>query len=385
MLKSFVQLIRVNPGFDPHQVLRLDLALPVPKYKEPLRQREFYEELMARLKALPAVESVGATTQTPLNPGDNWIPFAIEGRPEPPAAAHQLAAVRAVTNDYFHALRIPLRKGRFFSDADNRVALPLIRYHDKQPYPAHFNDPQAVPAIIINEEMARQYWPNEDPIGKRLRIILSPWITVVGVVGDIHHNALNTPPNPEMYLSHLQEPSGYLAVLLRTSSDPLQLAAAAREEIRSLDKDLPVKLNTMDQVLSQSVAGQRFNTLMLGIFAALAVTLATVGVFGVINYSVAQRTHEIGIRLALGAQRRDVFKLIVGQGLILAVLGVSIGALGAFAVTRLITSLLFSVSPTDAATFVLVSVLMTVVAMFACYIPARRATKVDPLVALRNE
>jgi putative ABC transport system permease protein len=231
--------------------------------------------------------------------------------------------------------------------------------------------------------MARLYWPNEDPLGKRLRIIASPWITVVGVVGDVHHNALNVPPNPEIYLSHLQEPQDVLAVMIRTSNDPIQLAGIARQTIKSLDKDLPVTITTMDQVFSNSVAGQRFNTLLLGVFASLALVLATVGVFGVINYSVAQRTHELGIRIALGAQRNDVFKLVVGQGLMLALIGVAVGAAGAFVLTRLISGLLYGVSPTDKLTFVLVSVLVTLVALLACYVPARRATRVDPLEALR--
>ena len=385
MLKSFAQLLRVNPGFDPHRVLRLDLALPGAKYAEPQKQKAFYEELIVRLKSLPGVESVGATSQTPLSPGDNWSGFAIEGRPDPPAGDQQQAATRVVTNDYFETLRIPLKKGRFFADSDGRVALPVMRYYDQQPYPAHFNDPQPIPTVIINEAMARQYWANEDPLGKRLRIIASPWLTVVGVVGDVHHTGLNAKPNPEMYLSYLQEPSSVLAVMMRTSIDPVQLSAAAREEIKQIDKELPVTITTMDQIFSNSVAGQRFNALLLGIFAALALILASIGVFGVINYSVAQRTHEIGIRLALGAQRNDVFKLIVGHGLILALAGVGIGAVGAFALTRLMTGLLFGVSPTDVTTFMSVSLLVVVVATFACYLPARRATRVDPLVALRYE
>jgi putative ABC transport system permease protein len=385
MLKSFVKLVRVDPGFNTHHVLRLDLALPNPKYSEPQKQRAFYEDLFLRLKNLPGVERVGANSLTPLSPGDNWSGFAIEGRPDPPAGDQQQAATRVISNDYFQTLRIPLKKGRFFTDADARVALPVMRYYDQQPYPAHFNDPQPIPAVIINEAMAKQYFPNEDPIGKRLRIIASPWLTVVGVVGDVHHTGLNTQPNPEIYLSHQQEPSGALAVMVRASGDPHLLISAARQELKLLDRDLPVTITTMDQVLSDSVAGQRFNALLLSVFALLALVLAMVGVFGVINYSVAQRTHEIGIRLALGAQQRDVFKLVIGQGLVLALVGVFIGAAGAFALTRLIRSLLYDVSPTDSATFIVVSTLVTLVALSACYLPARRATKVDPLVALRYE
>jgi putative ABC transport system permease protein len=385
MLKSFVQLVRVDPGFDPHQVLRLDISLPGLRYKQPQQQRAFYEQLTDRLKALPGVDSVGATTQTPLSPGDNWSFFTIEGRPPLPPGQDQQAATRAVTNDYFRALRIPLRKGRYFSDADARVALPLMRWFPQQPYPEHFNEPQAAPAVMINETMARLYWPNEDPLGRRLRIIESPWLTIVGVVGDVHHTGLNAQPNPEIYLSHLQEPSTSLAVMIRTTSDPLQLASAAREQLKAVDKDQPVTVTTMDQVFANSISSQRFNAELLGIFAALALLLAMIGVFGVINYSVAQRTHELGIRIALGAQRRDVFKLVVGQGLLLALLGVAIGLIAALALTRTISGLLFGVSPTDLSTFAIVSLLVTLVALLACYLPARRATKVDPLTALRYE
>jgi putative ABC transport system permease protein len=385
MLKSFVQLVRVDPGFQPNRVLRLDLSLPETKYSEPRQQTAFYNELIGRLQGLPGVESVGATTNTPLGHSDNWSAFAIEGRPDPPQGQHQQAATRAVSNDYFRTMQIPLRKGRFFSNADARVALPLIRWFEQQPFPEHFNDPQPVPAVIINETMARIYFPNEDPLGKRLRVVLSPWMTVIGVIGDVHHNGLNVAPNPEIYLAESQEPQSSLAVMARTSGDPLQLAGAAREQVKAIDKDLPVTVTTMDQIFSDSVAGQRFNTSLLGIFAAVALLLAMIGVFGVINYSVAQRTHEIGIRIALGAQRGDVFKLVVGQGLVLALVGIALGAVGAFALTRLIAGLLYGVSPTDGPTFVMVSLIVSAVAFLACYLPARRATKVDPLVALRYE
>jgi len=385
MLKSFVQLKRVDPGFDPHQVLRLDLSLQSLRYQEPRQQVAFYEELIGGLRTLPGVESVGATTQTPLSPGDNWTGFAIEGRPKPPQGQQQQAATRAVSNEYFRTLRIPLRKGRFFNNTDARVALPLIRWFEQQPFPDRFNESQAVPAVIINETMARLYWPNEDPLGKRMRIIFSPWLTVVGVVGDVRHSGLNTPPNPEVYMSQLQEPQASMAVMVRTAGDPRQLAATVREQVKAVDKDQPLTITTMDQIFSDSVAGQRFNTLLLGTFASVALVLAMIGVFGVINYSVAQRTHEIGIRMALGAQRQDVFKMIVGQGLSLTLVGIVIGSAGAFALTRLIASLLYGVSPTDPITFFAVAILLSAVALLACYLPARRATRIDPLVALRYE
>ncbi len=385
MLKSFLRLTNVDPGFDPRNVLTLDIGLPRPRYPDPRHQMRFYEQLIERIKALPGVESVGATSETPLTAGDNWLPFHVEGRPAPPPGQEPYAATRTISNDYFRAMKIPLRKGRFFSDADARVALPVIRWYEQQPFPARFNEPQPAPAIIITETMARTFWHNEEPLGKRIRIVASPWLTVVGVVGDIRHGSLNAKPNPEMYMSHLQEPGGSLAVVARTSGDPSSLIRAAREQVKALDKDQPVTITTMEQLFSDSVAEQRFNALLLGVFGALAVGLAMVGVFGVVNYSVSQRTHEIGVRIALGAQARDIFKLVVGQGMTLALAGLGAGLAGAFALTRFISTLLYEVSPTDSATFVAVTLLLVLVALVACWIPARRAAKVDPMVALRQE
>jgi len=383
MLKSFFHLINVDPGFNSQNVLTIDLGLPEPRYPSARQQMNFYERLIEGIKALPGVESVGATSVTPLSGADSWLPFSIDGRPAPPPGQELNAAARCVSNDYFRAMRIPLRKGRFFSDADARIALPVIRYYEQQPYPAHFNDPQPPPVIIINETMARTFWPDQDPIGQRIRIIASPWLTVVGVVGDVRHGGLNVRPNPEMYMSHLQEPRGDLALVARTSGDPLALAGAVRRQVKALDKEQPVTITTMEQLFSNSVAGQRFNALVLGVFGALALGLAMVGVFGVINYSVSQRTHEIGVRIALGAQRKDILKLVVGQGMILALAGVGVGLAGAFALTRFIMKLLYEVSPTDLTTFAVVASLLAGVALLACYLPARRATNVDPLVALR--
>ena len=385
MLRSFVRLIDVDPGFDPRNVLRLDLSLPSPRYAPPQQQKRFYAELIDKIKALPGVEAVGATTQTPLSPGDNWGPFSIEGRPAPAPGQETFAAMRTVSSDYFRVLRVPLKKGRYFTDADARIALPVMRWFERQPYPEHYNEAQPAPAIIINETMARMFFANEDPLGKRISIIASPWLTIVGVVGDIHHTGLSTRPNPEMYLSDLQEPSGSMAVMVRTSGDPLTLAAAVREQVSAVDNDQPVAITTMEQIFFNSVGRQRFNMLLLSIFGALALAMAVVGVYGVINYSVAQRTQEIGIRIALGAKRRDILRLVVGDGMVLAALGLSIGLVGALALTRLISGLLFGVSPTDPVTFVAVSVLLASVALLASYIPARRAMNVDPMVALRCE
>ncbi|HKA17355.1 MAG TPA: ABC transporter permease [Blastocatellia bacterium] len=385
MLRSFVKLVDVDPGFDPHNVLRLDLALPAPRYAKPERMRNFYSELLERLRSIPGVETVGATTQTPLRPGDNWSYFSIGGRPAPAPGQETAAAMRTVSSDYFRAMRIPLKKGRYFTETDARIALPVMRWYDQQPYPEHYNDPQPAPAIIINETMVRMYFPNEEPLGQRMRIIASPWLTIVGVVGDVLHQGLNTKPNPEMYLFDLQEPQDSMAVMVRTRVNPLSLASVAREQVLSVDPDQPVAITTMDQIFSISVGGQRFNTLLISIFAGLALSMAVIGVFGVINYSVAQRTHEIGIRVALGAQRKDILRLVVGEGLILSLAGVAVGLGGAFALTRLIAELLFGVSPTDPLTFSAVAILLTSVAVLASYIPARRAMKVDPMVALRRE
>jgi len=252
-LRSFVKLVDVDPGFDAHNVLRLDLALPAPRYAKPEKMMRFYSDLLERLRSVPGVETVGATTQTPLSPGDNWGYFSVEGRPAPAPGQENAAAMRTVSSDYFRAMRIPLKKGRYFTESDARIALPVMRWFDQQPYPAHYNDSQPAPAIIINETMARTFFPNEEPLGKRIRIIASPWLTIVGVVGDVLHSGLNTKPNPEMYLFDLQEPQDSMAVMLRTRLNPLSLASVAREQVLSVDPDQPVAITTMDQIFANSV------------------------------------------------------------------------------------------------------------------------------------
>jgi putative ABC transport system permease protein len=364
MIKSFIRLVGVDPGFNPNNVLRVDLSLPPLRYARPEQQAVFYEQLVERISVLPGVEAVGATSQTPLRGNGNWGSVSIEGRPAAVPGQESYAAVCGISADYFRVMKIPMQKGRSFTE---------------------FDVPPTPPAVIVNETMARQFWPDEDPLGQRLSISSGPLLTVVGVVGDVRHSGLNYEPNSEMFLPHTQMPQASMAVMVRTSNDPLPLAAAVRDQIKELDKDLPTPINTMDQMFSNSVAGQRFNALLLSIFGGLALGLAIVGIFGMINYSVAQRTHELGVRIALGAQRQDIFRLVIGQGLGLALLGVGIGIAGAVALTGLISDLLYDVSPTDPGTFVVVSLLLTAVALLACYLPARRATQVDPITALRCE
>ncbi|HZN10704.1 MAG TPA: FtsX-like permease family protein, partial [Blastocatellia bacterium] len=317
--------------------------------------------------------------------GDSWLPYTVEGRPAPPPGQEPYAAYRIVSPDYFRSLSVPLRRGRFFTGADARNALPLIRWYEKQPDPPRFSESQPMPVVIVNETLARQLWPGEDPIGRRIKAVYSPWLTVIGVVGDVRHTTLAARPNPEMYLLHLQEPQASMRLTVRTSGDPLRLAAAVRERVRALDQDLPLGLATMEQIVTDSVGRQRFNLLLLGSLGAAALLLAVVGVFGVVNYSVAQRTHEIGIRVALGAQERDVLGLVIRQGMTPALLGVALGVAGSLALTRWMQELLYGVSATDPLTFALVALLLTLVALAACYLPARRAARVDPLVALRQQ
>jgi putative ABC transport system permease protein len=364
MLKSFAQLVRVDPGFDPSNVLRVALSLPALRYPEAEQQVLFYQQLLERLKALPGVEAVGATSQSPLLDSGSWGAVAIEGRSAPPPGQETYVAVTSISADYFRTMRIPLLRGRAFTA---------------------FDGAQSAPVAIINETMARRFWPNEDPLGQRLRADGGRALTVAGVVGDVRHGGLNARPIPEMFVPHQQSPNASLTVMVRTAIDPLMLAATVREEVAALDQDLPAPITTMERLISGSVAGQRFNALLLGAFGALALVLTVFGVFGVINYSVAQRTHEIGVRIALGAQRRDIFELIIGQGMRLAFLGIGIGLLGALALTRILADMLYEVSPVDAATFTLVPLLLMGVTLLACYVPARRAAKVDPMIALRCE
>ena len=360
LIRTLWKLNSVNPGFDPDNVLVAELVLPKTKYRDAGQQTIFFQQLIERIKASPGIESVGGTSNLPLS-GTNMVFIAsVEGRSLP-------ASFRAVSPDYFRTMRIPLLKGRWFEDRDTATSQPVV---------------------VINETMARQISSNYDEaLGKRIKHgFKNPVAEVVGVIGDVKYAGLDQQTKPEMYLPFAQRAWPFMRIVARSKSDPSLVAAAVREAVRTIDKDQPVdKVTTMTSVVSASFVGRSFYMQLLGTFAALAFILASVGIYGVVSYSVAQRTREIGIRVALGARRRDVLGLVLKEALRLTAFGVGLGLVGAFAATRVLRSLLFEVKPTDPATFICLSVLLTLVALLASYIPARRATKVDPLVALRYE
>jgi putative ABC transport system permease protein len=369
MIKSFARLQQVSPGFEPKNLLTMNISLPRQKYKEDQQANVFFDQLFQRLRAVPGVVAVGGIDPLPLSDSNSTTGFLVEGGPVLAVADRPEAGQRNVTPDYFQAMRIPVLKGRAFTDQDRE------------------NTPRA---MIVNEALARRYWPDGDAIGKRLGFeddaAKQYWWEIVGVVGNVKHERLDAEAKPEVFFPYQQSPSNFMTLVVRTSSDPSNMIATVREQVLAIDRDQPVfDIKTMEQRLAKSVAQSRFLMLLLGVFSALALTLAAVGIYGVMAYVVTQRTHEIGIRIALGAQPRDVLKMVVGQGMMLTLIGVGIGLVAAFALTRLMASLLYGVTATDPWTFTAVAVVLSLVALLASFIPARRATKVDPMVALRYE
>jgi putative ABC transport system permease protein len=369
LIKSFVRLLEVNPGFNPNRVLAMDVQLPdLPpsRYANKDEQTAFFQQLMDRIESLPGVESASGVTSLPLSGAFESTDIILPGQESLSATQRPEADYTTLTPDYFRTLQIPLLKGRQFTRQDTKASPGVI---------------------IINDVLARLCWPNEDPIGKRFRVgFEETQREVVGVVGSIKQLTLDAAFRPAMYMPHLQSPANRLTVLVRTSGEPLALATSVREQVRAIDRDVPVTdIQTMDQVFSASVAQPRFSMLVIGLFAGLAMILSAVGIYGVMAYSVSRRAHEIGVRIALGARANQVLSLVLREGMLLAVIGIAIGLFGAFALTRLIASLLFGVSAKDPATFLSVAALLGAVAFVACYIPARHATRVDPLAALRNE
>ncbi len=368
LVRSFLALVKTNPGFNPDNLLTMNLVLPVAKYKDDPQRAAFYSDLVQRVKAVPGVETAAAVNYIPLGGSNSSDHFLVEGVPEPPPGQEVGGRYRVCTPEYFQTMGIVVLQGRAFSEQDNAGSRPVV---------------------IVNETLAKKHWPNGDVLGKRIRFYgpleRSPWMEIVGVVQDVKHE-LNLPVTREFYLPHAQDPWNSMVVVARTSVDPTAMAGPMRQQVWAIDKDQPVfDVRTMQEVRSISVTLYTFSSVMLSIFAGVALLLATIGIYGVMAFAVTERTHEIGIRMALGARAPDVLKLVVRHGMKLAVIGIAIGLAGAWVLTRFMEKLLVGVTATDLFTFSVVSFCLLVAALLACYLPAQRATKVDPLVALRYE
>src|SRR5256885_1037852 len=373
LLQSLLRLQNVHPGFNPERVLTMELGLPETTFPDAQARNGFVERLRGRLKAVPGVEFAGATSALPLSGAASNFGFEVDGRPPLEPGKFQTAEVTSVTPDYFSAMQIPLRAGRLF-DTGDREGAPRV--------------------AIISRALAERYFPNEDPIGKKLKFFGDePW-TIVGVAQDVKHRALDSGSQPAqsrilfdagIFIPYAQAHYGStVGFAMRSKVAPMALSSSVRAAVHEIDPQQAIaKLRPMEAIVGSSIAQPRFRTLLLGLFGALAVVLAVIGLYGVLAYTVTQRTHEIGIRMALGAQMRDVLNLIVRQGMTLAVARVALGLLAALALTRVLSSMLYEVRPTDPITFGSVGLLLTSVAFLACYFPARRAAKVDPMEALR--
>jgi len=365
---SFVRLLRVNPGFHQNGVLSLGLFLSPTEYPErDVKSAVLLQQILASVRSIKGVRLAGLVTALPITGGPD-TDFVIEGRPIPPANDEPSADIRSVDPSYFRTMGIPLLAGREFTDADNANGKPVM---------------------VINETMARQYWPRENPLGQL--VTMKDWgppLTgeIVGVVGDVKTNGLDEAVGPMIYWPYFQFPQLFNTLVVRGDGDLFRLVPAVKAAIWAVNKTQPIsKIETLEQVLSASLARRRLYMILLGVFAGAALLLASVGIYGVVSYSVNQRTQEMGIRIAVGAERGDVLRLVLGQGARAALLGIAAGIAAALVLTRLMASLLFGVSATDPLTFLEVATLLTLVALSASYIPARRAMRVDPMVALRHE
>jgi len=360
MIRSFWHLAHVNPGFEPSGVLTAKIDPSGANYKEPAQVTGFYQELLARVSAIPGVSSAGI-----INSLNSSTPISVDEHPPVPPEQHPQTQTNQVSGDYFRAMGIPLRAGRTFNDRDAKGA-PSV--------------------IVVDESLARRQFPNENPLGKHLHFWDKAW-EIVGVVGGAKYWSLSEGAAPQIYLSYLQVNWGSMSLVVRSQSgDPLRFTGPIRSELAAIDKNQPIhSFKTLEATVSELVAPQRFTTVLLAGFAALAALLAAVGIYGVMSYAVTQRTREIGVRMALGAQPKDVLKVLMTHGFMLVSAGVGLGLAASFALTRLMADLLFGVEPTDKATLGAMTLLLVAVALVACFVPARRAMKVDPLVALRYE
>ena len=366
LLQSFYRLLHVSLGFEPQNILTFQIALPATKYPQPFQKADFHAQLRERIAVVPGVRSVATALLVPPD-GGLFAPYLVDGMPpDLPRGQRPIALWGSISPAYFQVLGIPLLKGRNFSDADTEKSAQVV---------------------IISQSMATRYWPHEDPIGRHIQVARQPAPSeVVGVVGDVRNRGVGSDSADELYTPLPQRPWGTMSVLVKTSGDPMQIVSAVRSALQSVDRDQPMtQVRSLEENLSSSIGQQRVSALLLGIFAALALVLAAIGIYGVTSYSVAQRSKEIGIRIAMGAQPRDVLRLIVGFGAKLALIGVVIGIIAALALTQLMKTMLFGVTATDPLTMAAVSITLIAVTLLACYIPARRAMIVDPVIALRAE
>ncbi|MBI1791262.1 MAG: ABC transporter permease, partial [Acidobacteria bacterium] len=370
LIRSFAKLRAVDPGFRPERLLTMKRVVSQSTHREGPQVAALYQQILDRLAQLPGVESAGMVSDLFLSKTPNSGNFSIEGRPPVPIEQQIEATLDAVSPAYFAAMGVPLLKGRFFDQRDGA------------------NSP---PVVLINDTMARRFWPGEDPVGKRFTFGSSPgpnprWLTVAGVVGDMRRQGLDQAARCETFLPHALRPRRGMTLVVRTRSEPAQAIASVRSLIRSIAPDQPLfAMAAMEELLGESVAQRRFHMVLLGVFSALALALAAIGIYGVMHYAVVQRTPEIGIRIALGARPADVLRLVLRQGLNLTLTGLAVGLIAALAFTRLMSTLLFGVAPGDPATFAGVGLLLAAVALAASYVPSRRASRVDPMEALRHE
>lgn len=367
-IRSFLGLLGVDPGFNPHNLLTLQVSLPEAKYTNDVKQREFFSELVHRLSNLPGVIHAGAVSQLPLTDYHLAGAVVIEGQTLPPQGMRPMVPIGSATSDYFRTMGIPLIQGRYFDSSDA---------------------PSTSSVVLVSHAFAKQFFGDENPVGKRVQLSGSSgdtWMTIVGVVGDVHHLGLQTPPSPEVFRDFEQGPNHEMTVVLRTAGNPLALISAVRHEVLALDNEQPIyDVASMEQRMADSIAEQKFDMWLLTAFGVVALTLAIIAIYGIVAFYVAQRTHEIGIRIAVGAEQQDILQLILRHGLTLTIVGVVAGICASLLLTRFLSNLLFGISANDTFTFASVTAVLTITASVASYIPARRAAKVDPMVALRYE
>ena len=388
LIRSFYLLQKVNPGFSHDHLTSFSVALPAKKYATEVARSAFYNNLLEKIRALPGVESTAAASGLPLGNNGWQTSFVVDGQPPPAPGQSPLMEACSVTPDYFRAMNIPVLRGRVFTDSDNRSHLAG---KDLSKLNENLRAMAGLSKIVIDEEFAKRHWPNEDAVGKRIRVggndPENPLLEVIGVVGRVKMESLNqNSDRVQGYFAFNQLPDDSMTVIIKGASDPNQLISSVRNVVKAIDPDQPIySPRTMNEIRGESVQNERLNLTLFSLFASIALVLAMVGIYGVMSYSVTQRTHEIGIRMAIGARPRDVFKMILGHGMKLALIGVAIGLLGAFLLTRLMATMLFGVEPTDKMTFAGIPLILIAVALLACYLPGRRATKVEPTISLRYE